>query len=632
MENRRLKNKSGFGIAEILVAMVALGILITGFTQFMTSSQRGMKQLDVKGEGQNFQTTTRLALAHQDKCTAALGLDDALANSKVKMKVSDLVGTGTYSYSLSSLSLLGKTYAVGSLEGQLKVTSIQVNLAQKAASEIAVTGTGFIGKVRVEFLPNNSSLAQLPYVAETPILLNAKADGVNDSSNVWGINCYSESTIDPQKMCEQLGGRWLRNPDGTKTATTDTPTFWDKSGDPDWASHYMPVERCTMAGDLFLASNEAPVGIPIKGGTNDLGERVESCFYQASGKIQTYLCPGGSGTRAGYRCIFDESARQWQRRYFKAGQTKPTSTIYATCTKGVKISLANPETETLSFNEPLETAWNENWSGDVTKYWDHLNTVVQCNKDPSNDKPVSCINLADPEGALQGKAGACIYVSSSQPVGATLSILQKFEPSQSLAAKSYTGWGIVYPYTPSAPGVSASKGNLRVARVTPCNTVTVNTSAYVDPGLTAPDASAPAPGLENTPEQVQQCIYQADGTVSGQTEKTVYSCDNTNLNNVAQADWVGTGAGAPKLAKGNCWYFEDARISTYMPGGVGAQIQSSPLNSYVTSKNYTGWVYMEGALSDSQFVITAGKTITHNAGNTTYVNGIPCTGGVRMAP
>jgi|GEM_PF-1484205 len=642
MRKLQRHRQSGFGIAEILVAMVGLGILIMGFTQFMTSTQKGMKQLDAKGEGQNFQTTARLALAHQDKCTAALGLDEASANSQVKMTIGDLSGSSIYTKAIPSLTLLGKSYSVGTEEGMLKVSSINLIVNQRPASEIAQTGTGFVSKIRVEFLPVNTSLKQLPAVAETTILLNAKADGATAASNVWGTSCYADSSADPKKMCEQLGGRWLRNPDRSKSATTDAPTYWIASGDPDWTDHYMPAERCSLAGEIVLASNEAPVGIPIKGGSNALGERVETCFYESAGKVQSYKCPGGSGTRTGHRCIFDPESRQWQRRYFN-GKGVRTAHIYAICSKGVKISMASPETETLSFDEPLETAWSESWAGDVTKYWDHLNTVEFCVKNPDNDNPVRCINPDNPEGALAGKTGACVWVKNSKPVGATAATLAKFDPPQNTAGP-YTGWGLIQSSTQAAPGITAGAktGNLRVARVTPCHTVRVNTAAYVDPSLTLSDissqaASVPALNLETTPDLVKQCVYQAPATVGGAIEKTVYSCNNEGLNDKPIEDWVGVGTDPTILGKGHCWYFEDVRIAGYMPGTGAVQTYPGVATSFTAAtgaagRTYTGWVYMEGALADNKYRQKSGTNVIEKASGNVTVNGIPCTGGVRIAP
>ena len=686
-------SQSGFGITELLVAMGILGIIVVGFSQFMTSSQVSLKQMDLKGETQNLQTLMRLSLTKSEQCKQALGLADTLTASKVKETYSNMTGTGSQKISLNEITLVGKTYRVGESDKNFTVTEINLLIEKKAASDFPATGTSFIAKLQIAAKPVNASVRQYGHNSEATLLIDFKTQGVLATSQVWAESCYSESLMDPEKTCADLGGRWLRGPDAGKNGTSDPSSF---AGDPDYARHHIPSPRCELSGDIQLRQNEAPVGIPVRGGMNTEGERVEECYYSQSGFVRTYLCPSGSGNRAGHRCVFDENAQQWQRRYFITGgaMTALRSTDLR-CDKGVKVSPRSPTSELLTFSDDLGVAYSISSVTDE-QYWDRLSSVESCVLDPQNDKPVKCENPTNPEGALRGAARTCAYVKNSLPLG-TASVLGSFDPVLSTTSTFAGGWVYVHPSHTGALSYTGTSTRLRNPRGQPCVSVIVNTSNFNDPGLSGPDFSPPTSVLADAPDRVKQCLVQATDKINNATKRQiVYTCDNSALppwSSGGYNEWLGSiiydhdddgcahtsnckngqtngmggtfswvdhpdydatdnpkpigtkGQGVPLLQKGSCWYFDRVRLSTFANGTIVPKAQLAASTSIVVASAsllnwnrtwmYTGWVWMNGTLPDSKFQHKAGADATlQDKGMLTPVTqipGIPCSGGVRIS-
>ena len=625
--HKRSVHTAGYALAEVMMAIILLGVLTGVMTQMMTNTRNDMKATADKADALEFENRVINSTFEEAKCAALVGLGNGIEVAKAAV---DAAGATGVTVPLASILVDGQVRNVNDsiTPGGLTLTS--------AGLKFVPQGTDYM--VSLDYVLSKANQNQLGAQRFTKSISLNTSTTLN-GANVKLLSCKGDRSA--QQSCSQLGGRWLRGPKAGFTGTTDPDRF---PNDPNYANHFMDQERCEMAGELKLTIREAPVGVPIMGGQNAEGERIEECYYNSGATasvVKTYLCPSGSGTKRGYRCVYNRGSQQWQVRYFASGGDWNTSIQKKVCDRGVKVSTKSPTTVILDFNEPLWNAW-EGTSAPTTVaaedafYWDHLQAVESCTLNPNDDSPKKCINPNDPVGALRAGKGACVFVKNSKPLGSA-GLLGSFSAlvGGPLAPNSEFSGGWIWvhgSYTGAATtgGTSNLRGRLRNPRGYPCHSVTVNSSLISDDApptlVTTPPSTASALlDLKSAPDRVSECVYQAGDKLTGTgnapnyRRKLIYTCDNSDLtpdDGVAPSEldyWTGLttelydhdedgceapadcpkgnpatwidgtfpwpagtaaadqytgtkGRTSPQLKRGTCWYFDKVQIATYATG------------------------------------------------------------------
>lgn len=526
-------------IVAVMVASAIAMTLIAALTTFLNNVQKGTRGVDLKLKSQDFGSIIRYSVAKPDNCKVALNLDA----EPIKIETAKLpVKSGTYTYPLPTLVLTNKVFNVGVVEGPLKVTDLSLIFPP------ALPSGEFIATLNVSLaaVAGAQGFGASQFAHSIPLQVSVEKDGTLTIVK----SCYLQNSIDGQATCDGLGGRWLEG-------------------------SYMPKNRCSMSAELNLASNEGPDGIPTNGETSVKGERADECYYQPEGgiNVQTYSCPGITGTLGGARCHFDAKSKSWGIWSFD-GNNKPIWR-YVDCTKGVRISSRAPSVATLAWNQELHEAYGET-SYDYLKEIDRLHTVKRCKFAPDLDQWFDCSNSRTPDDALQGKVGSCVFVRGVDLSGFAGYIMRHNDMCGSAPnckilnnGRDYTGWiRVASPRFTSlqVPAAGRIEPLLKEATGYPCFLTEVDKNVYNDPRLDDPTDDPPTEALATQPSNIKQCIMELGAyekqlplglTMASAPAKrrTVIPCVNDALA-VTSSDSVRNTFGLNK-----CWYVASTNVS-----------------------------------------------------------------------
>lgn len=608
-----MRNQRGFNLIGVIIAAGLFAMLALAVSEFFANMFKSVRAVDVKIQSQDFGSLLRLSMAKQDVCIQLLGLDKTPHPLEFPLTEYQKAEAGKeISIPVPSIMSGGRTYAKDTPVADLKIVDISLLFS----APISAGNDEHIGGLSIPMKmargTKMTSIAQ--YLVKVPMRIKVEKNATAGTAKI--VACNSEApNIDPQVVCMDLGGRWL---DGT----------------------FMPKARCNVGGDIVLAINELPDSIPDQGGSNDEGERVETCFYQKSGetRVQEFLCPNTWGNRSGPRCAFDKKTHLWGVTEFnKLGQPKK---LRYTCMKGVKVSVRTPETAFLEVQEPLYLGWGEtapldmeNPVGFSPTDQDRLTAVSRCQILPDAENFQDCSNTA--ANALQGKVGSCVYVKgvhfSNGSTQANRIAAYNALNGTTIDPKNFTGWVKVTSARASIPKAGNPPFSMiREAKGHPCFRAELRLSNAAESGLAAPEMPL-ADTLKADPTQIQHCVHEAvSGELSGSgaaagsppTRKTIFPCDNSSLSTDELTD----------MAAGQCWYLRDTRIIGYHEGGSGGNTAAPATGGGTIGTRYSGWVYLKGQLPDNRFTMNAAGELTPTApnSNNSRVNAVPCNAGVRI--
>lgn len=636
-----MSTRRGFSLVEMMVIITILGIVMYSVSDSLSGIFRSTKLIDQKQQVQAFENLINLNMGNSVACRAALGIardasgilinaDAANPDQAYRVIAKNLLPSATVSalpeISVPRLTMSGSVYTFDGTQGDQDMVYKSMAIKFKGKPNDGapdIYPAALLFQIEKKNPANSAGPAIFTRSVEMNLQLVDHPSGTNGSMKQIA-DCFTVlgGTSKGDQMCTELGGRWLQ-------------------GNP--PSSYMPKNRCTMSGELQLAVNEAPEGIPLAGGSNADGERIEECFYtNSAGTVAVYACPGGSGNRRGYRCSFSMANKAWQQRFYPGGGPNPNNTIYKTCDKGVKVSLRSPTVQTISMRQELQEGFQTTFTDAHLDEQDRLSAVTGCQTSYDLEYFSPCINVTNADGARSGIVGSCIYARGIKLSGTTQAQMNAYLLSEGLTAGSvdvnnYTGWIQVSiarsPYNPTVSG--NVKPMLREARGKACFNVTLNTSVEAANLTVDTTSTAETTELHEQPTAIKQCLYTAPATETSGSgaapaygygpvanapamRSTIFTCNNTPMGGSGGSNheipwaWTGQVLGTPNLVAGTCWYFKDVKVATYHVGAPANAMPTSfntlqypvtmtPSSSWVVKSYWTGWVYLTAALADAKF-------------------------------
>lgn len=532
----RFGNRNGMSLPAVMMTSALAISLVAALTTFLTNVQKGTRGVDLKLKSQDFGNLLRYSLAKPENCRSVLNIDANPIRIETTLLPSK---AGTYTYTVPEIVLTNKPYRVGTTEGALKITNIDLVFPPAQPSGEFVASLN----VALEAVGGAPSFGASHFVHTVPLQISVEPDGTLTAVK----SCFMQSSLDGQATCASLGGRWLEGP-------------------------FMPKNRCSMASDLVLALNELPDGIPANGDTSDSGERVQECYWQPQGgiSVQTFSCLGMAGSLGGTRCHFDPTTKSWG--VWAYGPSGPAARLWE-CSRGVKVSSTAPATEGLEWNDELHKAWKET-SYDYLLEADRMPTVKRCKVAPDLDQWLDCSNSRTPDDALQGKAGSCLFARNINLLGFLGPISRYNEICQNAGGqgctpidpRNYSGW--IRVTVPRFVSLQPTGGGqmqpvMKEAMGYPCFLTEVDKTLYADPNLSAPTTTPPTQAEATQPTNIKQCIMSLPAyeqflppvVSSASMRRTIIPCDNGPLT-ATSSDALRNSFGANR-----CWYLASLNAS-----------------------------------------------------------------------
>jgi hypothetical protein len=676
LRNRtKTANRSGMSLAVVMMAAAMFALLVVAVTKFMENAAKSQTGISMRAQAQDFINQLRYSLAKPEVCKAIMDLTAAdlvftpatsaspepvtLLLPKIVYAGQDLIpervgGTGSATR-LNGLDLFLRDALL--IVGQ----NVAAGTSNDFTSNLVLALDVLNGKKRVT--------GSASHVIKIPISITAQRLDPTSTTDfrVRAVSCASASEdFRPMEACIKMGGRWL---------TGEYMKKWDAT-----AGIFIDNSRCNFGGEMILSQTEmpgdpastsaspAPDAIPYKGGTNQLGERVEQCFYTSGVNLATWTCPGRTGTVAGYRCYYNPSLRRWEVRYFLSGGAVHTAATqpWAICSRGVKISSKSPDTEPLDLDEPLSVAYvgDTTFGDEVTNdirgaamipfsasEQVKLETVSRCKTHPEFDQYQNCNNPTDGgEAARKGAAGSCIYVRDTYITYGNRANLNKWKAGTCTSTGStpctFTGWMKVYGDYPRVieQGAAATTGaplrrTLEARYGWPCYSVEVNTAAG---GALVPStlhSAEPTDEMASGDKAISQCVHQWEtyiynpnyASYTKKARSTVYKCNNSTVFDPTDPKTLDTNT---------CWYLKDVNIANFFPYFAAPNAAWVSNGNLTGNARYTGWVLVQTGINDTQagwFTFnTTDRTIEWKTGagaanpsqRQTNFNFLPCTAGV----
>lgn len=188
-------NRKGFSLVELIIVAGLMGVLIAGFTTVIFNMQKAQNTVIVKQDMSSLIYELQSVIATKDSCSNAVGVDQIFDLSLAQGAGLDV-----------SLRLLnGEILKTGGTLQRFEVNPVKIFISNAAANGVDGMGNKLF-QTSLQGVFKSKRRVEGNAVFDKPRNIGSLNLVVDSSQRI--IGCYGIGGINPQAICNSLGGQW----------------------------------------------------------------------------------------------------------------------------------------------------------------------------------------------------------------------------------------------------------------------------------------------------------------------------------------------------------------------------------------------------------------------------------------